>query len=528
MHTEATLETMKRYRIGKVLREWENMKPPIQGGVYHRLGKEEADALPNNASIVAGDDEQVSDVMFGAALETSSTNSFVKQSAYRGPIRRKDYTLGHSDSTLDSVHKVLDVDGVHPWAEYVANAIQEDINFDITRYPSLDPSTQRNIAVKFQNLHQRVKDGGFYQCRFIEYGKEMVRYTALFALFIFTLNNGWYMLSACFLGLFWHQIMFTAHDAGHRGITRNITTDTLIGIFIADFCCGLSIGWWKSSHNVHHLVTNAPVSTPCHLFISTFHSQLTSIAQEHDPDIQNIPLFATSPAFLETMTSSYYDDFKFIWDGVAVVAVTVQRYTYYPVMALARFNLYILSWGHLLSPRSRNNGKMWWARPTEIAGISCYLFLFFYVLLYCNVPTWTSRAIFVLTSHLITMPLHVQITLSHWGTSTADLGPVESFAQRQLRTTMDVSCPQWLDFIHGGLQFQAVHHLFPRVPRHNRRKLQGLVQEFCADTEIEYLIHDFVAGNGVVLTRLQQVAEQAKILAACQRHMSVTGESGLY
>lgn len=54
--------------------------------------------------------------------------------------------------------------------------------------------------------------------------------------------------------------MFTAHDAGHRGITHNFITDTLIGIFIADFCCGLSIGWWKSSHNVHHLVTNHPVS----------------------------------------------------------------------------------------------------------------------------------------------------------------------------------------------------------------------------------------------------------------------------
>jgi len=58
-----------------------------------------------------------------------------------------------------------------------------------------------------------------------------------------------------------HQIMFTAHDAGHRGITHNFIADTLIGIFIADFCCGLSIGWWKSSHNVHHLVTNHPVST---------------------------------------------------------------------------------------------------------------------------------------------------------------------------------------------------------------------------------------------------------------------------
>ena len=55
--------------------------------------------------------------------------------------------------------------------------------------------------------------------------------------------------------------MFTAHDAGHRGITHNFVVDTLIGMFVADFCCGLSIGWWKSSHNVHHLVTNHPVST---------------------------------------------------------------------------------------------------------------------------------------------------------------------------------------------------------------------------------------------------------------------------
>jgi delta8-fatty-acid desaturase len=41
-------------------------------------------------------------------------------------------------------------------------------------------------------------------------------------------------------------------------------------------------------------------------------------------------------------------------------------------------------------------------------------------------------------------------------------------------------------------------------------------------------VHDFVAGNGVVLGRLQQVAEQAKILAACQKHMAATGESGLH
>jgi len=65
------------------------------------------------------------------------------------------------------------------------------------------------------------------------------------------------------------------------------------------------------------------------------------------------------------------------------------------------------------------------------------------------------------------------------------------------------------------------------VPRHNLRRLQALVKEFCAETEIEYMIHGFAAGNGVVLSRLQEVAEQAKMMAACQKHMAETGESGL-
>ncbi|GJC97861.1 fatty acid desaturase [Colletotrichum higginsianum] len=39
-----------------------------------------------------------------------------------------------------------------------------------------------------------------------------------------------------------HQNMFTARDAGHGAITHNFTFDTIIGLVIADFCCGLSMG----------------------------------------------------------------------------------------------------------------------------------------------------------------------------------------------------------------------------------------------------------------------------------------------
>jgi delta8-fatty-acid desaturase len=196
-------------------------------------------------------------------------------------------------------------------------------------------------------------------------------------------------------------------------------------------------------------------------------------------------------------------------------------------MAVARFNLYYLSWLHLASGRSIKRGTAAWIRPTEVLAILCYIYLFFYLLLWRHIPAWQDATLFLFVSHLATLPLQIQITLSHWGASTSDLGPEEAFAQRQLRTTVDVACPEWLDFIHGGLQFQTAHHLFPRVPRHNLRKLQILVKEFCAETGIDYQILGFVDGNRSVLGKLQQITDQAKILSACQKDMAATRDISL-
>lgn len=49
--------------------------------------------------------------------------------------------------------------------------------------------------------------------------------------------------------------------------------------------------------------------------------------------------------------------------------------------------------------------------------------------------------------------------LSHSAQDSTDMGVYESFIHRQLRTTMDVSCPEYLDFVHGGLHMQVVHHV---------------------------------------------------------------------
>ncbi|KAF2221204.1 fatty acid desaturase [Elsinoe ampelina] len=451
-HSRDVQNRMKAFRIGKVQEPWINLTPPIQRGQEKQvLYESDSDA------------------------STLSTSSIEKQEKEVHNRRPKQTATDSSD-------------------DYAAEAVKQEIADDLAAYPSLDPATQKAISDRYKALAQRVEDEGFYDCNYMAYAKESVRYLALFAIFLFALRHEWYITSACFLGLFWQQIMFTAHDAGHLAITHNFKIDTVIACFIADFCCGLSMGWWKSSHNVHHLVTNLP---------------------EHDPDIQNVPVFATSPSFFQSVHSSYYD-FDFDWDAAADWAVPHQAWSYYPIMAIARFNLYLLSWLHILSPRSVSFGSRQWVKPLELVFMCCYWFLFGYCLLWCSIPTWTMRVIFVLVSHIITMVLHVQITLSHFGMSTSDLGPGESFAQHQLRTTMDVDCPEWLDFFHGGLQFQAVHHLFPRVPRHNLRRLQVLVKEFAEQINVEYKVLGFVDGNKKVLGRLSDVADQAKLLYACR------------
>ena len=129
-------------------------------------------------------------------------------------------------------------------------------------------------------------------------------------------------------------------------------------------------------------------------------------------------------------------------------------------------------------------------------------------------------------SHMVTMPLHVQFTLSHFAMSTADLGPSESFAQKMLRTTMDVNCPPWMDFFHGGLQFQAVHHLFPRLPRYNLRKASTLVREFSMVTGVGYEVFGFGECNGKVLSRLEEVGRQAAVMKMCQESVVKRGLGG--
>lgn len=475
LHSAEAQAHMQKFVIGRIEGRWVNFLPPIQGGHFRRIeeGHPQEEQEANE-----------SDVQTDGALSSASSNSSSPPSPIFDPVDVRD-RVRPSPSASSSPAQ----------SDPIQAKLHSEKASDLLKYPSLNHVRQDDIVAKYRSLDARLRAMGMYDCPYGSYGIECCRYLLLFTGFLVALRYSYYTLSAACLGMFWHQLVFTAHDAGHMGITHNFHVDTCIGIFIADFLGGLSIGWWKRNHNVHHIVTNSP---------------------EHDPDIEHMPFFAISTRFFNSLRSTYYDRVM-EFDAVAKWAIAKQHWLYYPILTLGRFNLYRLSWEYLFLGQAPKKGPAWWHRYLEILGQFVFWTWFGYLVVYKSIPTAWDRFAFVMISHMITAILHVQITLSHFAMSTTDMGVHESFPQKMLRTTMDVDCPTWLDFFHGGLQFQAVHHLYPRIPRHNLRKAQVYVKDFCRETGIPYAIYGFGEGNMEVISRLGEVAKQVKVFEECRK-----------
>ncbi|KAJ5361165.1 hypothetical protein N7541_002009 [Penicillium brevicompactum] len=474
LHSQEARQRMSKFQIGRIEGPWTNFLPPIQGGEFRLYDKDEEEIIDSSSS-----------------EDISAPPSPIFDAQVDGPGLRRRLSV----STISSAISATPPLETKPHAYVIDARTQEQIEMDMAKYPPLDFEHQENIKQKYRQLNKRIHAAGLYNCNYSAYAVEISRYTLFFGLFLFFLHKSWFCTSGLFLGFFWHQLVFSAHDAGHMGITHNYQVDTVIGMIIADYLGGLSLGWWKRSHNVHHIVTNAP---------------------EHDPDIELMPFFALSHRFFDSLRSTYYDRIM-EFDAFAKITVKYQHYMYYPILLFGRFNLYFLSWEHIIVGRGPKQGAGWWHRWFEFAGHLFFWAWFGYGVVWSSIPDWWNRVAFVLISHMVTSPLHVQITLSHYAMSTADLGPAESFPQKMLRTTMDVDCPPWLDFFHGGLQFQAIHHLYPRIPRHNLRRTQQFVKEFCQEVNIPYAVFTFYDGNKEVIGRLGDVAKQARILEECRK-----------
>ena len=117
-------------------------------------------------------------------------------------------------------------------------------------------------------IRQQLLERGLFETRMSYYCIKFVWLASLLAASCWCVVTGISMstriLGSVILGCFWQQLAFVGHDIGHNSVTHERSVDYLLGaVNVALF--GVSMGWWKRSHNTHHVVTNSvehdPVST---------------------------------------------------------------------------------------------------------------------------------------------------------------------------------------------------------------------------------------------------------------------------
>ena len=356
--------------------------------------------------------------------------------------------------------------------------------------------TPSELVQDFRKLGEQFDKLGYYHVSPWFYVQKVLFVMSIFSTVLYLVFNGESttarMCGAVLLGVFWQQFAFVGHDCGHMS-ARTHARDNIdvinLGALVT-FFNGISVAWWKATHNVHHAVPN---TVDC------------------DPDIAHLPVFALHTQMFEGLFNKYHGRvMEFDW-AARNIFVPYQHYWYYPIMAFARWNLYIQS---VLFLSNSNDGH---AGRTKLDLMALIGFFCWMPALALQLPTWLETVAFVLLSHAVAGLLNVQITLSHFSQPIFDSPDKEGvnkyggdFFTRNVISSLDVACPTYLDWFHGGLQFQTLHHCYPRIGRQHLRKTEPLIASLCKKHSLPYQRKSFWDCNVDIVKTLKSAALDAR------------------
>ncbi|KAI4240256.1 MAG: hypothetical protein L6R42_011560, partial [Xanthoria sp. 1 TBL-2021] len=168
---------MNHYRIGRIEGNWVNFTPPIRGGLFAQSTKDCPTGIPQDP----------------ISIHAEQLSQFFSTTSPTLALELQDDSPGSGADAVPDPPRSIDN------TELVKQALEDDLS----QYPSLDAVTQQAIVEKYRDLHQKIKNEGYYDCQYREYAKEMGRYLCIFTAFLIALRSGWFITSAALLGLFW-------------------------------------------------------------------------------------------------------------------------------------------------------------------------------------------------------------------------------------------------------------------------------------------------------------------------------------
>ena len=257
------------------------------------------------------------------------------------------------------------------------------------------------------------------------------------------------------------QLGFIGHDAGHNQVFVTRRRNRLLGLAVGNALIGLSFGWWVPKHNAHH-------DHPNEIGLDPDIGEGSALPSSDAPGSRARRLVARPLA------------------GAALLpphAAAQQRHARARDQRLAR-------------RRDR-------AAAAEASLIALHAALYLTVVLWVLSPL-KALAFLVVQQAVFSVYLGISFAPNHKGMPIIESASEAGFARRQVVTARNVSGGWLTTFMLGGLNYQIEHHLFPSMPRPNLRRVQGLVRDFCAATDLGYSEESFVGSFRQIIRHLSE------------------------
>lgn len=282
-------------------------------------------------------------------------------------------------------------------------------------------------------------------------------------------NLAVFAAGSLFLAGFWQQSGFLMHDLMHNHHFHNRRIDQRLGWLFGCVFFGISSRWWRDEHNEHHLFTNTYVKG----------------VGRSDPQMGEI-VWAQAPEL-----------FPFFPKPLLKFALHVQHLIFVPILVIA-------------GPIGiKVDSALSETRPLEFFGLALHWVLL--SALVAAFPSWKEGLLFYAFSSLFLGVLSIQLLISHYSKPFEEKHVVKeagSWARRQIEAIIDITCPPYLDWFHGGLNLHSPHHLCPRMCRAHYRKVHPELIDLCKKHDVKLDVMPFCDAVKATVRHLRKVGLQ--------------------
>ena len=321
---------------------------------------------------------------------------------------------------------------------------------------------------EYAALKAIVKQSGLLEPQ-VKYYAVKVAYTlAMFAVgvaLLFILVDWWRLPVVAYLAFVCAQLGFLAHDLGHKQVFRSTRLNSWLGMMLANLLVGMSLAWWNNKHNAHH-------ANPNH--------------EDMDPDI-DIPFMAFS------------EEQALNKRGLSRLATTYQAFLFFPALTLTTYSMQISSAIYTFRQRYKwrsPDAAMFWAHSA-----------LYYLGLPLALGLWQGLVVIVVHRGLLGLFLGAVFAPNHKGMMVVGNDDEKmDFLRKQVLTARSVRSTPLIDFLYGGLNHQAAHHLFPSMPRNKLRDAAEITRQFCIEHGISYHVTGVRQSFREILQSLHEAA----------------------